>query len=53
MADKIFRGIVPSAIPLEYNERMSLVVYSERARLAGVEFPGSILEMANQIVHDK
>ena len=53
MVDKIFRGTKPGDIPLEYNEKMSLVVYPMRARLAGVEFPGSVLEIADQVVNDK
>lgn len=50
MVDKIFRGIKPSDIPLEYMEKLSLVIYSARARLAGVEFPESMLEIADTIV---
>lgn len=52
MADKIFRGTKPSDIPLEYNEKISLVVYPARARLAGVEFPESLLSIAT-IVDDR
>ncbi|MEK7076634.1 MAG: ABC transporter substrate binding protein [Patescibacteria group bacterium] len=53
MADKIFRGAKPRDIPLEYVEKTSLVVYPVRARLAGVEFPGSVLEIADKVVDDR
>ena len=50
MVDKIFRGAKPRDIPLEYVEKLPLVIYLTRARLAGVEFPESILEIADTIV---
>src|SRR3989344_1589714 len=53
MADKIFRGANPRDIPLEYVEETLLVIYPVRARLAGVEFPGSVLEIADNIVNDR
>lgn len=53
MADKIFRGTKPGDIPLEYNEQIALVLYPERARLAGIVFPESILSIATRIVNDQ
>ncbi|HEY9585518.1 MAG TPA: ABC transporter substrate-binding protein [Candidatus Paceibacterota bacterium] len=53
MADKIFRGIKPSDIPLEYIKHVSLVVYPTRARQAGVEFPEFILSIADKIITEQ
>jgi len=50
MVDKIFRGTKPGDIPLEYVEKLPLVIYSTRARQASVEFPESILKIADKIV---
>lgn len=50
MMDKIFRGTKPSNIPLEFSKHHSLVLYTARAREAGIEFPESILLIADKIV---
>ena len=50
MADKILRGAKPSDIPLEYMEKISLHVNLSRLQQAGVEFPESILKLADKIV---
>lgn len=53
MVSKILRGGKPSDIPIENAEKLSLIIYLARARLAGVEFPESVLSLAGKVVNEK
>lgn len=46
--DKIFRGAKPSDIPLEYLEKVDLVIHPARIHVAGVELPESILDIVDR-----
>ncbi len=46
MMDKIFRGTKPSDIPLEFTSKNVLMIYLDRAKKAGIEFPDSMLSIA-------
>lgn len=49
LMDKIFRGARPSDIPLEFSRKLSLFLHLTRAKGAGVEFPESVLLLADVI----
>lgn len=46
MVDKIFRGIAPSQIPIEYGSRTDLALHIGRAAESGVQFTDSMLFLA-------
>lgn len=46
MIDKIFKGVKPADIPLEFIEKKVLLVHKGRAHIAGYEFPESMLSIA-------
>ena len=52
LIDKIFRGEKPSDIPIEFTKKNILVIYIARAKKAGIEFPDSILSIADKIVQE-
>ena len=49
MVDKIFKGLKPADIPLEYGAKNSLFLHKERAQKTGLTFPASMLEIAEEL----
>ena len=49
MVDKIFRGMKPSEIPLEYGEQNLLVLEKGRAEETGIKFSESMLFLADEV----
>jgi len=52
MVDKIFRGTLPSDIPVEYGARNELTLHLGRARETGVQFPDSMIFIATEKYED-
>lgn len=46
MIDKIFKGIKPSDIPIEFGTKDKLILHLARAKKAGFVFPSSMLSIA-------
>lgn len=46
MMDKIFHGIKPSDIPLEFTSKNVLMIYLDRAQKDGIKFPDSMLSIS-------
>ena len=49
MVDRIFRGIKPSDIPLEYGEQNLLVLEKGRADETGIKFSESMIFLADEV----
>ena len=47
MVQKILNGIKPKDIPIEYGSKSLLILNLNRAREAGIQFPESMLSIAN------
>ena len=52
MADKIFKGVRPSDIPVEYAQKGILSIHLGRAREAGITFSDSMLSIAQNRYED-
>ncbi len=52
MIDKIFRGVKPSEIPIEYLEGVVLHVHLERIKKAGLVLPDTVINVADKILKD-
>lgn len=50
--DKIFKGAEPSDIPIEFTEQIDLVLHPARAYITGIEFPESMLSIADVKIGD-
>src|SRR3989344_1050563 len=50
MIDKIFKGAMPSEIPIEFGTKDKLILHLARAKKAGFAFPGSMLSIAEEKV---
>lgn len=47
---KIFQGVKPSDIPVEYGEKSILILNQYRANESGIKFPDSMLYLSDQII---